>query len=81
MRYNEKMNADDVKFYRERWKAFKKIQQQELRAMSLDEHWRQINMLARIAIQMGWNRNDDDGKMEVYLRWAKLKEKYESGKT
>lgn len=74
------MDAGDIKFYRERWKAVEEIERQELRAMSMDEHWRQINMLARFGIEMGWKHDDDDdGEMEVFRRWAKLKEKYESG--
>jgi hypothetical protein len=41
--------------------------------MSIEKHWRQINNLARFAIENGLIRGDDDGEMEVILRWAKLK--------
>jgi len=44
-----------------------------LRAMSVEEHWKQINALARFAIENGLTRGDDDGEMEVFLRWAKLR--------
>jgi hypothetical protein len=63
----------DLQFYRERWKAVEEIEQQELRSMSIEKHWRQINNLARFAIENGLIRGDDDGEMEVFLRWAKLK--------
>ena len=63
----------DLKFYRERWKAVEEIERQELRSMSLEKHWRQINTLARFAIENGLIRNDDDGEMEIFLRWAKFK--------
>ncbi|MEW6093846.1 MAG: hypothetical protein AB1531_07780 [Chloroflexota bacterium] len=63
----------DPKFYRERWKAVEEIERQELRAMSIDKHWKQINVLARFAIENGLVRKDDDGEMGVFLRWAKLK--------
>ena len=63
----------DLQFYRERWKAVEEIEQQELRLMSIEKHWRQINNLARFAIENGLIRGDDDGEMEVFLRSAKLK--------
>jgi hypothetical protein len=63
----------DIKMYRERWKAVEEIERQELRAMSLEEHWRQINSLFRFALDLGLTRGDDDGEMVVFLRWAKLK--------
>jgi len=63
----------DPKFYRERWKAVEEIERQELRSMPIEKHWKQINILARFAIENGLTRSDDDGEMEVFLRWAKLK--------
>jgi hypothetical protein len=63
----------DIKNYRERWKAVEEIERQELRAMSIEKHWKQINNLARFAIENGLIRGDDDGEMDVFLRWAKLK--------
>ena len=63
----------DLTFYRERWKAVEEIERQELRRMSIENHWQQINNLARFAMENGLTRTDDDGEMEVFLRWAKLK--------
>jgi hypothetical protein len=63
----------ELQFYRQRWKAVEEIERQELRAMAVEEHWRQINVLARFPLENGLIRNDDDGEMEVFLRWAKLK--------
>jgi len=60
------MNADEVRFFlRDRWK--------ELRAMSVEQHWKQLNTIARFAIEQGWKRGNDDGEMEVFLRWTRLK--------
>jgi len=73
-RYNCRMDTNlDMKFYRERWKAVEEIERQELRAMSIEKHWKQINNLVRFAIENGLTREDDDGEMIVFLRWAKLK--------
>jgi hypothetical protein len=64
---------EEMKLYRKRWKAVEEIERQELRAMSVEKHWKQINRLVRFAIENGLTRGDDDGEMEVFLRWAKLK--------
>jgi len=63
----------DIKFYRERWKAVEEIERQELRAMTIETHWKQINNLVRFAIENGLNSGEDNSEMEVFLRWAKLK--------
>lgn len=74
------MNDDEIRFHlRDRWKAVEEIERQELRAMSLEEHWQKLNAIVRFAIESGMKRDDDDRKIDVYMRWAKLKEKYESG--
>lgn len=74
------MNAEEIRFHlRGRWKAVEEIERQELRAMTLDEHWRKLNAIVRFAIETGMKRNDDDGEMEVFQRWSKLKEMYEAG--
>lgn len=69
----------DIKLYRERWKAVEEIERQELRAMTMDEHWRQINSIFQFALATGLTRGDDDHEMDVFNRWAKLKELYENG--
>jgi len=63
----------DIKFYRERWKAVEEIERQELRAMPIEKHWKQINSLIRFALENGLTRDNDDNEMEVFFRWAKLK--------
>jgi hypothetical protein len=74
------MEVGDIRFYKNRWKAVEEIERQELRAMTLEEHWRKLNAIARFAIETGMSRdNDDDGEMEVFLRWAKIKAQYEAG--
>jgi hypothetical protein len=73
------MEIGDIRFYRERWKAVEEIERQELRAMTLEEHWRKLNAIARFAIEAGMQGDDDECEMEVFLRWAKIKEKYEAG--
>ena len=72
------MEVGDIRFYKERWKAVEEIERQELRAMTLDEHWRKLNAIVRFAIEMGMKPDGDDSEMEVYLLWAKIKAQYEA---
>jgi len=68
------MNAEDTRFLlRDRWKAVHEIERQELRALSLDQHWQKLNAIVRFAIETGMKQDDDDNEMEVFMRWAKLK--------
>lgn len=68
------MNKEELRFYlRDRWKAVEEIEREELRLMTLDEHWRKLNAIVRFAVEAGIPRDGDDGEMEVFLRWAKLK--------
>ena len=72
------MNTEEIRFHlRDRWKAVEEIEREELCAMSLEEHWHKLNAIVRFAIETGMKRNNDDGEMEIFQRWAKLKDKYE----
>ena len=67
------MDADfDIKMYRERWKAVEEFEREELRAMSVEKHWKQINTLIRFALENGLTRGNDDNEMELFSRLAKL---------
>ena len=67
------MDAGDIHFYKERWKAVEEIEQQELRAASVQDNWRKLNAIIRRGKNLGLKRGDDDGEMEVFKRWAMLK--------
>ncbi len=73
------MEVGDIRAYLERWKAVEEIERQELRAMPIEEHWRKLNAILRFAMETGMKRCDDDGEMQVILRWAKIKEQHETG--
>ena len=73
------MEVGDIRFYKERWKAVEEIERQELRAMSLEEHWRKLNAIVRFAIETGMKvvEEDDDDVEAVRARWVTIKERYE----
>ena len=73
------MNADEIRFHlRDRWKAVEEIERQELRASTIQENWKQLNLIMRRAIRLHLSNEDDNGEMEVFQRWAKLKVNYET---
>ena len=73
------MDVGNISLYKERWKAVEEIERQELRAMTLEDHWRKINAIARFAIETGMEKDKVDGEIEVFLRWAEIKSQYEAG--
>jgi hypothetical protein len=74
------MEVGDIHLYKARWKAVEEINRQEPRAMTLEQHWQKLNAIARFAIEMGIEREQGDSEIEVFLRWAELKTRYESDK-
>ncbi len=68
------MDVGDIRFYKERWKAVEEIERQELRIASMETRWQQINAIWRLAKGLGLSFEPDESEMEVFARWAKLKE-------
>jgi N-acetylglutamate synthase/N-acetylornithine aminotransferase len=64
----------DLHSYQARWKAVEEIQAQERKSASLELRWRQLNAAYGIAKGLGLLQ-PDLSEMEVFERWAKLKEK------
>lgn len=63
-----------LRAYRDRWQAVAEVERQELQASTLDLRWRQLNAVLGLAIGLGINKSVDD-EIEVFQRWARLKEK------
>jgi len=68
----------DVKLYRERWKAVEEFEREELRSLSMETRLQQMNTIWRMAVGLGFSFEPDDSEMEVFARWAKLKDKCEN---
>lgn len=74
------MDKSDAKSYRERWREVERIEQEASRNTSFQDRWRQLNAINRRARRLGISRQGDEGEMEVFLRWARLKDIYDSSK-
>lgn len=70
------MDAADARAYIDRWKAVAKIEQMELQSATTTENWRRINAIRQRAARLGIARRDDDGEMDIFLLWAKLRVQY-----
>ena len=67
------MDKTQARLFRQRWQAVQKIQQEEARESTLEQHWWQLN--AAFGLGKGLHLvADNSDEMRVYLRWAKLKE-------
>lgn len=75
------MNDDEIRFHlRDRWKAVEEFERQELRATTVQQNWKQLNSIMRRAIRLHLLNKSDNGEMEVFKRWAKLKVNYETSR-
>ena len=73
--YNWSMDANlDIKLYRERWKAVEEFEREELRSLSMETRLQQMITIWRMAVGLGFSFETDNSEMEVFARWAKLKE-------
>lgn len=70
-----RMNAEEIRFHlRGRWKAVEEIERQELRAMSMQTRLEKMNAIWRLGKGLGFSFEPDESELEVFVRWAKLKE-------
>jgi hypothetical protein len=69
------MDTDtDIKSYRDRWKAVEEFEREELRSLTMETRLQQMITIWRIAAGLGFSFKPDPSEMEVFARWAKLKE-------
>lgn len=69
------MNKEELRFHlRDRWKAVEEIEREELRAMSMQTRLEKMNAIWRLGKGLGFSTKTDESEMDVFMRWAKLKE-------
>ena len=64
----------DIKSYRERWKAVEEFEREELRSFTMETRLQQMITIWCMAVGLGFSFETDNSEMEVFARWAKLKE-------
>ncbi len=70
------MDKSQAQLFRNRWQAVAQIGQEEARQATLELRWQQLNSI--YGLSKGLNlKSSHAGEMEVYQRWAKLKDKFQ----
>ena len=64
-----------MKAYKARWAEVNAYIEEERRTAPIELRWRQLNAIYNLGIALGL-RQEDPSEMEVFERWAKLKETY-----
>ena len=72
------MNPQTIKAYLLRWKRVTQLQGQELRKLSINEKFRQLDAMLRLALGMKIDFNKNRDQRSVRARWILLKEKFSS---
>ena len=70
------MEKADAIAYRERWREVEQVERLETQSATIQDRWRQLNAVKRRANRLGITRKEDDGEMEIFLRWANLRKKH-----
>jgi len=70
------MEKQDLQAFRERWQAVAKVEQFELRQMSVTQRWRQFNAILQMAAALELSLPQDDiGEIiTIRQRWRRLQE-------
>ena len=75
------MDKEEIVYHlRGRWKEVEEIQRQELRATTPRQNWMKLNQIMLRAKRLHISRKENSDEMEVFQRWARLKEKYEASR-
>ncbi|MBN1318116.1 MAG: hypothetical protein JXA42_21720 [Anaerolineales bacterium] len=71
------MDKEQVRLFKDRWKAVEEIEAQERMAETIESKWRKLNALYLMGKQLGLLQTEiDEQEMAVYLRWSELKKAY-----
>jgi hypothetical protein len=73
------MNKEEMVYHlRGRWKEVEEFERRELRASTIKQNWLKLNRIMLRAKRLKLSRKIDDNEIQVFLRWAKIKERYET---
>jgi len=68
------MDPSLIREYRARWQAVAEVEQAEQQEATVEDRWRRLNAIVRLAGALGLDpRVHDRDEAVVWQRWAKLK--------
>jgi len=65
---------EEMRSYKARWEAVNAVRRAELRAASYEDRWLKLNFAYGLGKALGFTQ-DEASEMEVYLKWAKIKDR------
>ena len=74
----QKITPEQANLFRNRWDAVAQVEKEEAQQTTLEDRWRQLNAIFRMAIDLDLVKSSNDSKLEIYSRWVKLKEDYQN---
>ncbi len=70
------IRKSDAVAFRRRWEMVNAFEEEELRALSVDEKLAQLAMLMRLARELDWTETLEREASKVRNRWNKLRKAY-----
>lgn len=74
-----RMTRESVRKWKENWRAVNAREVEELRAMTPDEKFRQLESLMASVDAFGWREQLEEGVEEVRERWHRIRSHYRHG--
>ncbi len=74
-----RMTRESMRAWMENWRAVNAREAEELRAMTLDEKFRQLEALMASVDAFGWREQLEEGVEEVRERWCRIRSRYRHG--
>lgn len=72
-----KMTRENVEAWREGWQRVNEFHLQEIRNMTFEQRWQQLNIIFEFALTMGWVKPASEAELvPIRARWARLKANY-----
>jgi len=65
---------EEMRIYKARWEALDAVRNEELKAATYEDRWLKLNFAYGLGKALGF-KQDQTSEMEIYLRWAKIKDR------
>jgi hypothetical protein len=67
------MKASEARAYVQRWQAVEQLRLEKRRAATIQDNWRQLNLIRQRAIDLGLQPSVRNDRKSFHSLWAELK--------
>jgi hypothetical protein len=71
------MKASEARAYVQRWQAVEQLRLEKRRAATIQDNWRQLNLIRQRAIDLGLQPSVRNDRKSFHRLWAKLNQQWE----